>query len=383
MAILAGILTAVIGAGLSAGLAAASAPDYANPASSSRKVSRAALQALPGQRQVDQAARLGQRVEYDTGKRGHTKQRMSLTDALAQGLISQQRYDQLTRDQPDYKGNPGKKGLDPSELIEVRVPQNRTAVADFTGYGDADIQGRLAKEMAKIQLDLQDKYGADFIAEAKKQQEQADPEGTAARKLLASEINRMEEERKTRTRPVASGLDSQILDELQSGTALGDDQTSAIAQVLKNRGDTTIGTGDVASELETGPAGEARKDARLQKALSFLSSGQTPADASYRDEQQSLANMANFLSGRTPQSEFGRLAGAQQGASPMPQGPSSPGVDPNMQGNSNQAALQSYGQGIRATANNVNPWFAGLSLLTKGGGAAGAAGYQPFAARAA
>lgn len=377
------ILAAVVGAGLSYGLAAASAPDYANPTSSSRKVSRAALQALPGQRQVDQAARLGQRVEYDTGKRGSTKQWMSIAQALERGLITQERYDQLTTDRPGYRGNNAYQGKDPTAEIEVKVPQNRTAVADFTGYGDADIQGRLAREMAQIQLDLQEKYGADFIAEAKRQQELADPEGTAARKLLASEINRMEEERKTRTRPVASGLDSQILDELQSGTALGDDQTSAIAQVLRNRGDTTIGAGDVASELETGPAGEARKDARLQKALSFLSSGQTPADASYRDEQQSLANMANFLSGRTPQSEFGRLAGAQQGASPMPQGPSSPGVDPNLTGNSQQAALQSYGQGIRATANNVNPWFAGLSLLTKGLGAAGAAGYKPFAQQAA
>lgn len=374
MAIWAGIITAIVGAGLSAGVAAASQPDYVNPASSSRSVSLAALRALPGQRMLDSAARLGQRVEYPTGKKGFNKVRMTLQEALDQGHITQAEFDR--RLESTARGNDN--SITPETEINVKVPKPKTAVADFTGYGDADIQGRLAKEMAKIQLELQQKYGTDFIDEARKQQELADPEGTEARKLLASEINRMEEERKTRQRPVAGTLDSQVLDELNRGTGLADDQTAAIEQVLRNRGDTNLTGGDVADELEGGPAGEARKQARIQKSLAYLSSGAAPEDAAYRERQQSLANMANFLSGRTPQSQFKSLSGGQQGASPTPQGPSLPNVQPGMQGQADNAALQSYGQGIRATANNVSPWFAGLNMLTQGLNVAGSAGWKPY-----
>lgn len=380
MAILAGILTAVVGAGLSAGLAAASAPDYANPASSSRKVSAAQLRALPGQRQVEQAARLGQKVEYDTGKvtPKWEKKEMSAAEALRLGYITKVKYDQVTKSSRGARGNgPLTPTLDPeTTMVNVRVkaaPKAVTRTADFTGYGEADVQGKVARSMAEIGLDLQKKYGADFVAEAKRQQELADPEGTAARRLMADEINRMEEERKTKQRPVAGMLDSQVIGELQRGTGLGDPATASIEQVLRDRGDTTVGAGDIAGELESGPEGEARKQARVQKALSYLSSGASPEDAAYREKQQSLANMASFLGGRTPQSQFKSLSGGQQGAAPQPVGPALPNVGPGGQAQANVAGLETYAQGIRNTANNVSPWFAGLSLLTKGLSTAGGA----------
>lgn len=380
MPVMSTIVGGLIAAGLSVGMAAATAPDYANPASSSRKVSNAQLRALPGQRQVEQAARLGQKVEYDTGKvtSGWEKQEMSAAEALRAGHITKAKYDQITKATRGPRGNgPLTPTLDPeTTMVNVRVktaPKAVTRTADFTGYGEADVQGKLARSMAEIGLDLQKKYGADFVAEAKRQQELADPEGTAARRLMADEINRMEEERKTRQRPVAGMLDSQVIGELQRGTGLGDPATASIEQVLRDRGDTTVGAGDIAGELESGPEGEARKQARVQKALSYLSSGASPEDAAYREKQQSLANMASFLGGRTPQSQFKSLSGGQQGAAPQPVGPALPNVGPGGQAQANAAGLETYAQGIRNTANNVSPWFAGLSLLTKGLSTAGGA----------
>lgn len=376
----AAIAAAVVGAGVSVGAAAASAPEYANPASSSRKVSLAALKALPGQRQVEAMARLGQKGDYQADNWLSPKQ------AFQQGFIDEAQYKRLRKAEKEsgqsffegltknfYKnvltdsaipgGALGDAALRVSDgHIKINVQKRR---ADFTGYGDADVQGKLARQMAEIQLDLQKKYGTDFVDEARKQQELADPEGTAARKLLASEINRVEEERKTRQRPVAGALDAQVLGELDRGTGLDDASTAAIESVLRERGG-NLGAEDIATELESGPAGEARKAARVQKAMSYLSSGASPEDAAFREKQTSLANMASFLSGRTPQSQFASLSGGQQGASPTPQGPGLPNVQGGMPGMADNAALQNYSQGIRATANNVSPWFAGLSLLTKG-----------------
>ena len=305
----AAIAATVVGAGLSAGAAAASRPDLVSPAKSSRKAVLASLRALPAQRKLEAAARLGQKVEY---------------------------------------AEPNKR---------------RKRTADFTGYGDADIQGKLAGELAGVQLELQKKYGVDFVNLARDQAEQADPQGTAARKLLASEINSMEDVRSTRERPVAQKLDAQLLADLQTGSGIDPEQQAAMDRVLARRGDVT---GDVTGDLESGAAGESRLKGRLQKSMSYLGSGATPEDAAFRDEQQGLANMSSFLAGRTPQSQFASLSSAQQGAAPTVRAPGLPGVDPNLTTNAQQAGMQSYTAGVRSAANQVSPWFVGLSALTKG-----------------
>ncbi len=374
MAILAGILTAVVGAGLSAGLAYASRPDIPDPAKSSRATVLAGLRTLPGQRTVEQAARLGTRVEYPTGKSERTfeNRQMSLNDALAQGYISQAEFDRRIRPPGQAPGRPGFGGpaVDPATAtIEVRVPtgvRQQTREAGFTGYGDADVQGKLARAMAEIQLDLQKKYGTQFAEEAAKQLEQADPEGTAARRLLAEKINEMEAGRKDRERPVASALDTAIFDELQRGRDVDPEAEEIARAVLARRGGTTLTGGDVTGELAAGPAGDERLRARMQKSLSFLGSGTAPEDAAYREEQQSLANMANFLSGRTPQSQFQSLSGGQQGAAPQFRGPTLPNVDPNLNQNATNAGLQNYAQNIRNVSTQVSPWFAGLSAAVNG-----------------
>lgn len=387
MAIWAGIITAVVGAGLSAGLAAASAPDFPDPTKSSRATVLAALRALPGQRAVEQAARLGTSVDYPTGRmvRQFETRNMSLASALKEGFITQQEYNRhLNSTLTQGKGGvgPPNSNIDPNTtMIDVQIPKGSVAETrhvDFTGYGDADIQGRLARANAANTLELQQKYGEDFAREALRQQALADPEGTAARALLADKINEMEAARKTRERPVAEALDRSVMDEVDLGRGVDSATQDAIARTLARRGDTTLETGDVSDEMARGLQGEERLRQRLQKGTGYLSSGVSPEDAAYREEQQSLANMANFLGGRTPQSQFSSLSGGQQGASPQARAPGLPGVDPNLMQQGAQAGLQNYSAGVRAAANQVSPWFAGLNLAVNGANAAGAAGWKPF-----
>lgn len=385
MGIIAGLVTAVVGAGLSAGLSAASAPHYADPASSSRKVSLAQLKALPGQRMVEQAARLGQSVDYPTGKMTpHFEQRqMTIQEAFDQGLISQQRYQQELNGAPVSKGRPnGTPARRPEDTISVQVKTGMTPEtrhADFTGYGDADVQGKLAHQMAAIQLGLQQKYGTDFAAEAAKQAALADPEGTAARALLADKINEMDAARKTRVRPVATTLDAQIMDELNRGKSIDPETQAAIEATLARRGDSSLTGGDVERELEAGPYGEQRQAERIQKAMAHLGSGTSATDASFRDELQSMANMSNFLGNRTPTSQFNNLSAGQQGASPGVQGPALPLLNPNGQQLATQAGNMGYAAGVQQAAHQISPWFVGLNALVQGASTAGAAGYKPFA----
>jgi hypothetical protein len=353
----AAIASAVVVAGASAGVAAASAPDFANPAQSSRKTVLAALQALPHQRKLEMAARLGIPIDYLIPKGKH---KVSIEEALEQGAISQTVYNA-------YK----QKGIK-----DIKIPGGQPESADFTGYGDADIQGELSRQMAEVELELQKKYGKDFIAEALKQQEMADPAGTEARRMLFEEINAMTDQE--RARPVTDALDRQIEEELALGSGLSDDARGAVADTLARRGGTTLSADDIEAELEGGLAGESRKRARLQKALGYFGSGVTPEDVDYREDQQDMANMASFLGGRTPQSQFSSMAGGQKGATPVVQGAELPGVPQNLQGVAQAGALQNYQLGVKQAANQVSPWFMGLNAVAQGAQLAGKAGWQPF-----
>jgi hypothetical protein len=369
---------------LSVGMAAATAPSYGSPASSSKKVANAALQALPEQRRLEAAARLGQKVQYGSANW------MRPSDAFKAGLLTDSEwnyYKNFNDQMPLLSGNgmPGqeRKTAGPGGYA-TRLKGGHMQInlgkrtADFTGYSDADIQGKVARQMAEVSIGLQEKYGEDFAREAAAQAALADPEGTAARGMLADKINTMEAERKTRERPVAQALDASVLGELSTGAGVDGDAGAAITRALARRGDVTAGQGAVEADMATGLEGEDRMRARLQKGTAYLSSGLTPQDAAYREEQQSMANMAAFLGGRTPQSQFASLSGGQQGASPRVQGSGLPGVDPNLVGNSQAAGLGGYSAGVRAAANQVNPWYVGLNTAVNAASVAGKAGYKPF-----
>ncbi len=353
----AAISATVIGAALAAGTAYATRPEFGDPGKTSRRVVMANLKALPDQRKVEAAARLGEEVTFDTGRKQRVK--MPIAQALEEGWITQAQHDNLLRH--------GRKN------VKVKTTSEKTV--DFAGYGDADIQGGIQRGLAEGQLELQQKYGEDFIREALKQQEMADPEGTAARKMLAEEINQMADQK--RERPVADLLDEQIGSELGLGRGIDDDTRNAISSTISRRGGTTLSTGDVESGMEEGLDADVRLQQRLAKALGYYGSGATPADVDYRTDQQNMANMASFLQGQTPQSQFKSLAGGQQGATPTPQAAPLPGVSPNLGRQGQAAALQNFQLGVQQTANQVSPWFAGLGAIAKGaqvGAQAGAFG---------
>ena len=398
MAILAAIVSAVVGTGLSVGVAAATQPDTPSAGKQSRKTVLASLKALPAQRQVEALARLGQKGEYAADNW------MRPREAYEKGLITKDEWKYYQR-LNDKKGlgifgdlmpgteplttgpNQGenkdqRKGVHGGRAVRMSDGHMQINLgkreADFTGYGDADIESQLAREMAQTGLDLQNKYGADFAEEARKQTELADPEGTAARKLLADKINQQEQARRTRERPVANSLDASVLGDLNLGSAPDEGMRDALARTLERRGDSSLTTEDVAGDMSTGLKGEARMRERLQKGMSYLGSGATPQDAAFRDEQQSMANMASFLGGKTPQSQFASLSGGGSGAAPMPQAGALPGVDSNLINNANQAGAAGYSAGVRSLTQNVSPYFMGLSALLNGATTAGKAGYKPF-----
>ncbi len=263
--------------------------------------------------------------------------------------------------------------------VKVHIPaQERTA--DFTGYGEADVQGKLAEENATNQLALEKKYGPQFIEEALKQQELADPNGTAARNKIYELIQQQAGEQPDR--PVANLLDSQVADQLAAGKGLdhisNDVLDEAVAQAQASRGEGSSQT-DYADPLTSGFAGQSRLSAAQQKALGWLSSGATPEDVRYRREQQTMANEGAFINGQTPESQFQNLSGAQNGATPIYNGRPLPGQSPGAGAAAQGAAVQGFNAQLGAQASQADHWLSGLSVLLHGASAAGQAGYRPLA----
>ena len=196
--------------------------------------------------------------------------------------------------------------------------------ADFTGFGDTDqalaqldaqIQG--SDKLAGAALALDQKYGTDYIAQRLKELEASDPTGFALRKSMGSAV----------------------ADELAQGYQLAPGMRSEVEQATRAaqaaRGN-VLGAAPAAAEaMETGNAG-------------------------YRLFQQRLANASSFLSGTTPVAQFGQIAGAQQGATPVmtPAIQSGAGLNPNAGTQGAQFAQQVYGTqaGLYNTQLANNPW---------------------------
>jgi hypothetical protein len=230
--------------------------------------------------------------------------------------------------------------------------------ADFTGYGAGQVQAETADQNAKLQLALEQKYSPQFIAEALKQEQLADPQSVAARdresQLIQQQINHPV------INPVSPMLESQIGQQVSAGKGLDDFDTAAlnsgVQQALAARGGGGTGA-DFTAPLTTGFEGDQRQLAGIQKAQGFMSSGTTPEDIKYRQQQQDLANLSAEISGQTPTSEFGSLSNASRSANPTTAGaplPTMPGNSLQVGGN---AAQTRYGQQM----NQANSWMSGLS----------------------
>jgi hypothetical protein len=353
----AAIAAAVIGAGASAGIAAASAPDIHTPnlGASSRKQVLADLMTLPGRRALENAARAGAEVDFPTGRMAPVVLTKDGREVVLPG------------------GNPDNYDFG-SGVTRVLRWQPETKHADFRGKGDADVQSELARQMAELELASQQKYGVDYATEARHQEELADPLGFAARKTLHDELAKRDEALGKAGHPVADELDAQVLGDLQRGRGISPDAQKLVDDIMARRGGAGGGvTANVTGSLEQGPQAEQRLARAQQHALGFLSSGATPEDVDYRRRQQSLADMGNFISGRTPEAQFGALSGAQQGSTPQFRAPALPGPDPNAAALGQQGALTNYSQQVRNATTQVGDWFTGLSTAIRGAGAVVAA----------
>lgn len=354
----------------SAGIAAATKPkipgaiDYG---ASTRKGIEGDLANLPALRQLEIAARLGTKVDTTTGQK-----------VPIGGMVTQV-FDPKAGTQTP-RGNtgawitidpkevqPGGKyaGFQTKQVNGIKGYENKKISADFTGIGDADLQAKAARDAAQTGLDISRQYGSQYIDEAKKQQELADPQGTQARKLLyqriQDEINRQPE------RPVSELLDGQIGETLSSGSSLGSDSSELVKSALAKRiamGDSP--SADIVGALESGPEGDARAAMRRQQALSYIGSGTAPSDVAYRKSQQDMSNIGSFLSGQTPQAQFQQLSGAQQGSAPISRAPAAPQANPNAGAQGAANSLTAAGQQYQQAAQTPNPWFTGLGMAIKG-----------------
>lgn len=365
---------AVVSGAISYGVTAATQPKTPDLASSSREMSDLNANMLPIRRAIEAAAAQGGKVTVP-GQPQVTMATQAFVPTRVNG-VAQPGQGQWVPYNPaewqpggKYAGQSlGKSGA--PQMRQVPTVTSTARTVDFKGLGTADVEGKVAREMAKLQLDLAKKYDPQFIEESLKQAKLADPEGFAAREkmneLIQQQINAKPE------RPVADLLDKQISDELSAArdSRLTPEMRgvldSAVADALRSRGGNTP-EGNFEEPLTTGFAGEQRKREAAQKAIGWLSSGATPEDVEYRREQQNLSNLSALVNGRTPQSQFAALSGAQQGPTPFQPGNALPTM-PNNEAGAQGAALSSWGTQMSAANNQVSPWLAGITSALNIGG---------------
>ena len=317
---------------------------------------RTSAELLPLQRQMSATAQQGGKIlkqGYQQITPEYARQRLA--------EIESHKWDLATSEKLQAEADAMRRAISTNQPVYLHtktgrmVPENQ-AYADFTGFGEADVQGKIAEDYADLMIELGDKYGLQFVEEARKQLELSDPEGMAAREKMGQMIEQQADE--TPERPVADLIDQQVGEQLEAGNRLDamsrDVLDASLQDALRARGQT--GSVDqFAQPMETGLAGDARRQAGIQKALGWLSSGATPEDVQFRREQQNLANMGAYIGGRTPQAEFANLSGAQQGATPMRGGSQLPTMNQNAGQSSQQAALNDWQTQMGYAANQANP----------------------------
>jgi hypothetical protein len=382
--VISGIVTSLAVAAASAAISAAMAPKTKFPKSQGYgEINAGAIQAdadtLAVRRELEAAARLGVKSNLPTGEDIPITETRRFITVPAYLLPEQQlRARNLPQNgapvEVEYNEQEWKPGgifynrsnTPPAPYTREVVTGYRpsTETVDFTGLGDADIESKVAEQMAPAMLELEKEYGPQFIAQAKAMQELADPDGTAARKELARLIN--EEAAATPDRPLADELDRQVSDKLAAGGGLTAEETGIADQLLEGEVGSKGELDAIKESLVLGGAGYQRGAAGQSVATGWLGSGATPEDVAYRRRQQSMANRGSFLSGQTPTAQFGQLSGAQQGAAPTVFGPPLAQVNPNAVGAFAQNAASQYQTGGNYAMQQADPWFAGLSTTIRG-----------------
>ncbi len=370
-----GVATAIAAVGVavaaaSAGYAMSGAGNPKQPdlASSSAKLSNINAQMLPYRRMLEAAAQQGTSVTLpgvynyqQKDKNGNWKN------------ISQQQYQEMSS--VNIAALVAGGGQKP---VLRRVP----LTVDFRGYGATEVQAKIAQQMAELQKNLSAKYDSQFIDQALEQEKLADPQSFAARQKMDDLIQKQITNEPDR--PVATELDKQIGSQLTAARAGHLDPAmkqaldSSVSSALSDRGGGAAGA-DFEQPLVTGAAGEQRKRDAAQKAISWLTSGATPEDVQYRREQQNLSNLSSQVNGRTPQSQFASLSGAQSGPTPFSPGQPLSTMPQNQNQGAMDAAIGGWGTQMRSAGAQASPWTAAVSGTANIAQLLGAAGYKPLA----
>ena len=216
---------------------------------------------------------------------------------------------------------------------------------DFSGFSDADatradleFARESADKMAETMLNVQKKYGKDFIQQRMEELKAADPTGYEVRQMLGEAAKE------------DLALGSQLSPEMRNQV----EQQERAAQAARGN---IYGSAPAAAEA------------------------MAVGDAGFRMRQQRLANAASFLSGTTPVSQFGQISGAQGGASPFnPVGiQSGLTLNPNAGAQGQQFAMNTYNQQMNYAANQQP---IGMQLLGMAAGIGGQALGGHFAGKA-
>lgn len=239
---------------------------------------------------------------------------------------------------------------------------------DFTGLGTADNARVISDQMAQTLLDIQKNYGSDFVKQRLADLQRADPQGYAARKELFDKIL-ADSEKAAPNAKMSSDLQDLVNQQLANGGRLTtgpNSETEQVQQAVRgNQIASGIFLGNAPATQEATAVEQAGENKRSQvqgAASRYLAAGISPDDIQYRQIQQSLANLGAFISGQTPEAQFGSLSGAQNGAAPFTapyQNPAHIDTNSALEGINN--ANQIYSGNVNWAQTQTNPWLAGLS----------------------
>lgn len=232
---------------------------------------------------------------------------------------------------------------------------------DFTGMGNAAVQGRVDDQMAQALLDIQNNYGSAYVAQRLADLQRADPEGYAARQDLFDRI--LQQSHDNPDRPLNDELQNQVNSMLQDSGHLDKKGLEEVQQGVRGK---QVGRGIVlgnapASEESSAVVNASDNLAEQQQAEAgqYLSSGVSPQDVAYRNIVQSLSNLGAFVNSQTPTAQFNQVSGAQGGAAPFTSTSYQPNgaLNPAAGANGMNAANSIY----NSQSQQSNPWLTGLA----------------------
>ena len=207
---------------------------------------------------------------------------------------------------------------------------SKNVTYDFSGFSDADatradleFARESADKMAETMLDVQKKYGKEFIQQRMEELKAADPTGYEVRQMLGEAAK----------------------EDLALGTQLSPEMRNQVEQQER------------AAQAARG---------NIYGSAPAAAEAMAVGDAGFRMRQQRLANAASFLSGTTPVSQFGQISGAQGGASPFnPVGiQSGLTLNPNAGAQGQQFAMNTFNQQMNYAANQQPIGYQLLGLGT-------------------